>query len=357
MLPVNFTPGPSQIYFTVEDHLRQAFRDGIPSISHRSKTFEQIYQNCREALSELLQIPTGWEIVFTSSATEVWERSIQNLVAETSHHFVNGAFSKRFYEFGGLLGKNTTQTISPDGTGFKAFNSELDSELIAVTQNETSTGVSVDNDWIRNLRNHNQKSLIIVDGVSALPHAQPDFSIVDSVFFSVQKGFGMPAGLGVWLVNEACIQKSEILEKRGLLTGTYHSLNSLISNARKNQTPSTPNVLAIYLLSKVCNDFLRRGIETIRRETTYKSSLLYHTLDNLKNISAFVKNPAERSQTVIVAETGERTIEISDLLLKNGIQAGDGYGAGKKTQLRFANFPAHSKEIYEQLCDLLVRVG
>lgn len=357
MLPVNFTPGPSQIYFTVEDHLRQAFRDGIPSISHRSKTFEQIYRDCREGLKELLQIPTGWELVFTSSATEVWERSIQNLVGESSHHYVNGAFSKRFYEFGGFLGKSSTQTISTEGTGFEECDRPLDSELIAVTQNETSTGVYVSNDWIRILRDHNPRSLIIVDGVSALPHAQPDFSVVDSVFFSVQKGFGMPAGLGVWLVNEACIEKSEELTKRGLRTGTYHSLGSLVSNARKNQTPSTPNVLAIYLLSKICNDFLRSGIETIRRETTYKSSLLYHTLDGLQNISAFVKKQSERSQTVIVAETGNRTKEISDLLLKNGIQAGDGYGAGKKTQLRFANFPAHSKEIYEQLCDLLVQFG
>ena len=357
MLPVNFTPGPSQIYFTVEDHLRQAFREGIPSISHRSKTFEQIYIDCRERIFELLQVPAGWELLFTSSATEVWERSIQNLVAETSHHFVNGAFSNRYYEFGGLLGKRASQTLAIEGSGFEFCKHRIDSELIAVTQNETSTGVSVSNEWIKELRKHNPDALIIVDGVSALPHAQPDFSVVDSVFFSVQKGFGMPAGLGVWLINEACIRKSEELVSKGIPTGTYHSMSSLISNAKKNQTPSTPNVLAIYLLSKVAEDFLRRGVETIRRETNYKSSLLYHTLDQLNNISTFVKQPVDRSQTVIVAETGEHTREISDMLRQNGIIAGDGYGSGKKTQLRFANFPAHSKEIYEKLCDLLVRVG
>ena len=69
MLPVNFTPGPSQVYFTAEDHIRQAFRDGIPSISHRSKTFESIYREAKEGLYELLNIPDGWHMVFTSSAT------------------------------------------------------------------------------------------------------------------------------------------------------------------------------------------------------------------------------------------------------------------------------------------------
>ena len=357
MLPVNFTPGPSQIYFTVEDHIRQAFREGIPSISHRSKTFEHIYRDCKEGLQELFQIPAGWELVFTSSATEVWERSLENLVESKSHHFVNGAFSKRFYEFGGLLGKSASHSVAAEGASFDVCNHQLNAELIAITQNETSTGVVVTNHWISELRKYNPEALLIVDGVSSLPHLQPDFSLVDSVFFSVQKGFGMPAGLGVWLVNEACIQKAEMLTSKGLRTGTYHALPSMIANARKFQTPSTPNVLAIYLLSKVCQDFLRRGVDTIRKETNYKSALLYHTLDKLKNIKPFVHNAADRSQTVIVAQTGSRTQEIASLLLQNGIQAGDGYGSGKQTQLRFANFPAHSKEIYEQLCDLLTSVG
>src|SRR3546814_9411660 len=86
----NFTPGPSQLYFTVADHARHAFREGIPSLSHRSKKFEQISQEATAGLRELLKVPQGSHIFFTGSATEIWERIFQNLVEETSFHLVNG---------------------------------------------------------------------------------------------------------------------------------------------------------------------------------------------------------------------------------------------------------------------------
>ena len=77
---VNFTPGPSQLYFTVADHAREAFKSGIPSLSHRSKRFDEISSETTSGIRELLNVPAGYEIYFTSSATEVWERIIQNLV-------------------------------------------------------------------------------------------------------------------------------------------------------------------------------------------------------------------------------------------------------------------------------------
>src|SRR5512147_2494013 len=100
-----YTPGPSELYFTVQDHIKSALRAGIPSISHRSKAFESIFQNTTSGLRQLLGVPENHCIVFTGSATEVWERSIQNLVENKSFHLVNGAFSSRYYEIARQLGK------------------------------------------------------------------------------------------------------------------------------------------------------------------------------------------------------------------------------------------------------------
>ena len=350
---VNFTPGPSQIFYTVEDHIRTAFREGIPSISHRSKTFEHAFQHTTKGLRDLFQIPDGWHIFFVSSATEIWERSIQNMVAGHSHHFVNGAFSSKFHEFSGLLGRVNGKTEAAEGEGFLQALEFPGAELIAVTQNETSTGVRTGNDFIAGIRAKNPEALIIVDGVSSLPHLQPDFKNIDSVFFSVQKGFGMPAGLGVWMVNDRCLEVSGKMASKGHFTGTYHTLQALAANAKKYQTPSTPNILGIWLLGKVCEDFLRRGIDTIRKETVYKSVLLYQTLDKHKLTQPFVTNPVHRSETVVVANTGSETERLTRYLMEHGLQPGDGYGSKKSSQLRFANFPAHSREVYEKLCDLI----
>src|SRR2546421_9934710 len=118
MKPAHFAPGPSQLYFTVEDHMRNAFREGIPSLAHRSKEFEKIFRDTTEGLKELLSIPNNFHVFFAASATEIWERSIQNLVAEKSFHFVNGAFSKRFYETAKLLGKSADKVEVPFGQNF-----------------------------------------------------------------------------------------------------------------------------------------------------------------------------------------------------------------------------------------------
>jgi phosphoserine aminotransferase len=351
---INFTPGPSQLYFTVEDHVRTAFRDGIPTLSHRSKAFESIFKDAVDGLRELLNVPQDYHIFFTGSATEIWERTIQNLVDEKSFHFVNGAFSKRFFEIASQLGKKPEKVEVADGQGFdQVISIPHDIELIAITQNETSTGVSFPLDSIYNLKIQNPHAILAVDAVSSLPFPEFDYSKLDSVFFSVQKGFGLPAGLGVWMTNDRCISRAEVLQSNGIGIGMYHSLPTLKSFAAKNQTPETPNVLAIYLLGMVIKDMIRRGIQNIRRETDYKAALLYHFLEKHTDLTAFVQEKSFRSRTVIVANTGEHTAALSQKLIEKGMQPGDGYGVAKKSQLRFANFPTHSKEQFELLVDTL----
>ncbi len=350
---IQFTPGPSQLYFTVPDHIKRAVRDGVPSLSHRSKTFEHIFQETFEGLKSLLGIPAGYQMAFTGSATEIWERSIQNLAAQSSVHLVNGAFSKKYFETALQLGKHAIKTEVPAGQGFSIAHAWPYAEMIAVTLNETSTGVAIPADYLKSLRQLNPNALIVVDAVSALPFPAIDFHMVDSVFFSVQKGFGLPAGLGVWLYNERCLDKAKQMSSKGISIGTYHSLPSFAQHGKRNQTPETPNVLGIYLLSKVTGDFNHRGIQAIRNETIYKSAILYQCLDTHPLVKPFVRATADRSSTVIVAETGQHTETLTQMLQKNGLYPGEGYGESKINQLRFANFPAHSKEVYEQLVDVI----
>jgi len=353
---INFTPGPAQLYFTVPDHVRTAFREGIPSLSHRSKKFESIYRDTVDGMRALLGLPESYQLFFTGSATEIWERSIQNLVAVNSLHIVNGAFSKRYFEIAQQLQKQPVKIEFGAGQPFPGniyAPPDTSVELIAVTHNETSTGVSMPLDIIYKLRSDNPQALMIVDAVSSLPFPDFDYSKIDSAFFSVQKGFGLPAGLGVWMVNDRCMTKADQLLSRGICIGSYHTIPSLKTHALRFQTPETPNVLGIYLLSKVVADMLRHGIKRIRNETEYKANILYQALEMHPYLKPYVTDKACQSKTVIVAETSEHTEKITSLLLEKGLQPGDGYGAAKKHQLRFANFPTHAKEHFELLVDTL----
>ena len=355
MHQTHFTPGPSKLYYTVEGHIKNALKSQVPSISHRSGQFEKIYAHAVSQLRVLMNIPEHFEVLFTSSATEIWERIIQNCVKNSSFHLVNGAFSKRFYQISGQLGRNAMVAEVAPGqcVDTSALAIPDSAELIAITQNETSTGVAQPLDDIYTFKDEHPDKLLVVDAVSAVPYVDIDFNKIDSLFFSVQKGFGLPAGLGVWILNDKCIEKAESMLKQGLSIGSYHSIPSFLSKSGRHQTPETPNILGIYLLGKVAEDMLQKGITQIRRETEYKAALAYNLLENHSLMEPFVANPDHRSKTVIVAKTAIDSKKIIDKAGENGMIIGSGYGQFKNEHIRVANFPTHSKEQFEMLVDFL----
>ncbi len=354
MQNIYFTPGPSAIFQSVYQHTKEAFELQIHSISHRSQQFREIYQQCYQGLKKLLNIPDNMAIVFTASATEIWERLIWSCVENHSLHLVNGAFSKKFYQTAQQLQKKPSVYQSNFGEGFEIdkINIEKNIELLALTHNETSTGVSMPVADIHALAEKNQHAITALDMVSSAPYPNIDFTKIDTAFFSVQKSFGLPAGLGVWIVNEKCLKKSENLEKKGLLTGTYHTLTQLWKFFEKFETPATPNVLSIYLLNKVVEDMLKIGIENIRTQTEQKAKKLYDMLENHQHLQAFVKNKNHQSHTVVVAESknGDVSNILSGLKQKNMI-VGSGYGDFKNNHLRIANFIANE----ENHIDILIK--
>lgn len=354
-----FTPGPSQLYFTVEEHLKSALTENVPSISHRSAAFQEIYRHTTDLLKELFRLPAGYHIFFTGSATEIWERSIQNLVEYESCHFVNGAFSQRYAGIAENLGRKTSVIRVSEGkvVDVESVLITESCELIALTQNETSTGASHALGDVEKIRKGFPNQLISLDIVSCAPYSNIDYSLVDMAYLSVQKCFGLPAGLGVWIANERCIQKSETLLGKGMSIGSYHSLPELLAKSQKNQTPETPNVLGIYLLGKVAEDMLAKGLDMIRREIDYKAAVLYNAFEKSEFLSPFVKDPAHQSKTTLVAEVAVLSRVILNKLAEKGMIIGSGYGPFKERHIRIANFPTHSKEQVEVLADELLMIG
>jgi len=349
-----FTPGPSGLYYTVEQHAKKALRSGIASISHRGAEFKDIYKQVDTNLRELLQLPDNYSVLFTNSATEVWDLSAESLIRQKSLHIVNGAFSEKFYKVVNNSEKEALLTSSGWGS-FPDIDYELvkQADHIAITHNETSTGVSTPLEIIYKIREENPEAIISVDAVSSLPYLDIDYSKIDSLYVSVQKCFGLPAGLGIWLVNDRCIARAEdiLTNKKGLKS--YQNLLSLEKQGANYQTVSTPNVLNIYLLAQVTSDMLNRGIQIIRSEIKYKSAIFYKMVENHSKLNVLVEDKILRSDTVIVLKTNNNTQSLITFLAGKKLIVGTGYGSMKNQQVRVANFPTHSKEQFEMLTDLL----
>lgn len=341
-----FTVGPTEIADSVSENFSDAIENGIFSVSHRSKEFEEINSNTVNSLKSLLNIPDDFYIFFLSSATECMERIIQNLAEKKSYHFINGYFAERFLNISKQLGKKTEFIKSEYGKDFtfNDVNIDNDVELICVTHNETSTGVVFNADSVYDLKKRHPGKIVAVDIVTSVPYYQFDFNFIDVAFFSVQKGFGLPPGLGVMICRKSLIEKAINLIDKGIVVGSYNNFIKLASNADKNQTTMTPNIPAIYLLGKSCETLINKGINTIRSETEKKANLIYSFFDKHTNIKPFVKDKDLRSLTTIVLETELDTEKIYTKLEYNDFVVSRGYSEFKDRHIRIGNFPMHTFE-------------
>ncbi len=352
-----FTPGPSQLYPGISEFLNEALVRDLGSVSHRSLIFQDVYGGMVAQLRQLLNLPENFHVFTLGSASEAWERIIDNLSkpGDTTYHFTNGSFSKKFHSYSKGLLRNAVQYEASFGEGFDMTKADIpgDTEIITFTQNETSSGVAIPLDDIYSIRAQHPEKIIAVDVVSTLPYPDFDYSKIDTLFFSVQKSFGMPAGLGIWIVNDRCVDKAKVIAEKGHKASPHHNMSSLLKMAEKNQTPVTPNTLEIFLLSKVCEAMNVKGVDTIRKETDIKFALLSDFIASSSNFNFAVKNEAHRSKTVIVAETSKNPAKINDYLKHFDMQIGGGYGDCKTSQVRIANFAATSIEQMKSLVELL----
>lgn len=344
---IEFSPGPSQVYPKLPAYVNDALENGVLSLSHRSSQFADIYASTTSSLRELLGVPAEYHLWFMGSATEAMERIIQNTVVSTSHHFVNGAFSAKFASIARDLGIQPTATHVEWGEGFDLAHEKVPgtAELIAVTQNETSTGVSLDAAGIASLKRRYPEALIVVDIVSAVPQVTLDFRSIDCAFFSVQKGFGLPAGLGVLIASPRALERAATKRQSGHSIGSYHSFTELAEYEAKHNTPETPNVLGIYLLGRVAQDMLAADPLSLRERLATNADRLYRVIERHPLLTPAVAEPGLRSPTVVVACVHGEPAHLIEDIRRIGLTIGGGYGQQKATHIRIANFPAHLEHV------------
>jgi phosphoserine aminotransferase len=348
---LTFYPGPSKVYPQVREYLTMGYDEGILSIPHRGDRFVQLSKNVVVQLRKKLNIPQDYYIYFVSSATECWEILAQSLTRQKSFHVYNGSFGEKWMQY--------VQKIRPQTKG-QAFgvNEELpvkdlavdsDTEMICITQNETANGTQVKETSILNLFNRYRDTLIAVDATSSMAGIALKYIKADIWFASVQKCFGLPAGLGIMVCSPRTIFRAKELNERG----HYNSLFTLYEKMLNFQTSTTPNVLGIYLLNQVMEQ--RPAIKTIDHDLVKRSQDLYEFFELFTSFSLLVTNPEVRSNTVITLQGPEKLIdEIKKNALRHEILLGNGYGSWAKTTFRIANFPAILDEEYKILKHFLL---
>ncbi len=334
MRMISFYPGPSRIYSNLTEYIYDAQMEGVLSINHRSDGFMALFAKTKKVLRDRLNIPEDYGIAFVSSATEAWEITAQSLVRERSLHLYNGSFGEKWANYTEQCHPIVRRTFPidelPDAGGAE------DVDTLCLVHNETSNGTFLPTTWMENIR-RNFESIIAIDATSSMAGVELDWTLGDFWFASVQKCFGLPAGMAILVYSPQAL-------KRAMEVGDnhYNSLSFIAENAEKNQTHHTPNVLGIYLLYR--SQKFSSGIEDAQTKLLQRYQH-WKTLGNELAMKWLIDNEAVRSRTVLTFSM-EQPERLLDHALSHGLILGKGYGHWRQHTLRIANFPAiKSKEI------------
>lgn len=340
---VSFYPGPSRVYDAIPAYVKDAVKEGIVSMNHRSPEFIALAKKTDRLLKQKLSIPKNYTIFYASSATECWEILAQSLSGEKSYHLFNGAFGKKWFDYTVAL-KHQAEGIlfsREEALHPEEYVFPYQQALICLTQNETSNGTQVSNDILKRFRVNNRDAIIAVDATSSMAGIFLDFKQADVWFASVQKCFGLPAGLAVMVCSPKAIERVRHINERL----HYNSLPAMVNMMEIWQTTHTPNVLAIYLLMRVMEK--QENIRAIHKQTQTRFNQWKDFLQKQKNLNLLIENTAVQSYTVLPITADPKDVSLVKAKAKKaGFLLGEGYGDLKPTTFRIANFPAlQTKEI------------
>lgn len=347
---ISFYPGPSRVHDEIPDYVHDAYKDGVLSINHRSEEFMRMSERTIRLLKSRLEIPHDYTVFYTSSATECWEIVAQSVITSSSYHIHNGSFGGKWFEY--------TKRIRAGAKSFPFDHNEVidpkklrpgkEGAVICLTQNETSNGTQVSTETMRAIRDLFPDHLIAVDATSSMAGIFLDFRTADIWLASVQKCFGLPAGLGLMVCSPAAMEKV-------IQTGEnnhYNSIRFMASMMEKWQTPYTPNVLGIYLLMRVLEE--RKPIRDVHEKIANRYRSWVEFFRERRSIKHFISNEEARSFTVLPVQAEEALVtSIKARAKKSGILLGEGYGDWKSTTFRIANFPAIKKSEIKTLMEFL----
>ncbi len=264
-----YIPGPTN----VPEPVRQAMN--LPMEDMRAPDFPDFVQGLLTDLKKAYRMETGRIFVFPSSGTGAWESAIQNTLQAGDKVLMSrfGQFSLLWVDMAERLGLDVEVIDVEWGKGVPvdeyatrlAADKEHKIKAVFATQNETATGVTSDIEGVRKaLDAADHPAMLFVDGVSSI--ASIEFEMdkwgVDLAVSGSQKGFMLPAGLGILGASEKALAANKALENAGMAR-CYFSFEDMIKLNDTGYFPYTPATQLLRGLRCSLDLMLDTGMETI----------------------------------------------------------------------------------------------
>ena len=343
-----FGCGPSKIRPEQALALAKA-NSSLLGSSHRQAPVKNLVGSVRSGLGELFALPDGWEIVLGNGGSTVfWDVATFGLIQQRSQHYVFGEFSSKFAEAAEAaphLGDPTVVRSEP-GTHPAVAATDDGIDVVALTHNETSTGVAMD------LRRPPGNALVVVDATSAAGGLPWSPSEVDVYYFAPQKCFASDGGLWLAACSPAALDRVRSINASARWAPASLDLKIALDNSLANQTYNTPALATLVLLNEQIQWMLGNGGMTWCVDRCRTSAAhLYDWAAASSYATPFVADPAQRSSVVGTIDLDDRVKadDVCAALRAHGIVDTDSYRKLGRNQLRIGMFPAVEPDDVVQL--------
>lgn len=349
-----FIPGPVEVS---EDVL---LKMATPMIGHRSKDASILQKSISDKLKVVFN--TKEQILLsTSSGSGLMEGAVRSCTKKRAAIFSIGAFGKKWYEIAKCNGVPADlyefewgEVLKPEFIDETLKTGEYD--LIAITHNETSTGIMNPVEEISKVLKKYPDIVWCLDTVSSMAGTRIDVDKlgVDICVTSSQKALGLPPGIAVCSFSNKAIERAKTVENRGFYFDLLKLHEDIIK--RNYQYPSTPSISHMYALDYALDKMLEEGMENRFKRHIEMAKYVRNWAEKYFDIFGD-KNHLSNTVTVI---KNTREISISDLnksLGERGFTLANGYGKIKDKTFRIAHMGDCSlediKELIENINDIL----
>ena len=269
----NFTAGPCVLPQAAIDAAIEALKDfkgtGVPviCISHRTKEWESVMNECRALWRELLDIPEGYEVVFLGGGASLQFLYVaMNFLEHKAAYLDTGVWaSKALKEAKGLgeayaiaSSKDKNYTYIPKG-----FEIPADLDYLHVTTNNTIYGTELKEDL-------DSPVPLIADMSSDILSRRVDVSKYTVIYAGAQKNAG-PAGVAVAIIKKDAL---------GKVSRYLPTMLDYRTHIDKESMFNTPPVFSIFVMNETLKWLKAQGgVDAIHERNVKKAETLYAEID------------------------------------------------------------------------------
>ncbi len=347
-----FGSGPSLVPV---EYLSALLKTGVHYMgtSHRKPAIKNVVKEIQDGLMKYFNVPSDYLVVLgNGGATLLFDMIALGIVEKKATHFTCGEFSEKWFKSSKLVPWIETEQVSvPFGKGING-KSVSGSDLIAVTLNETSTGVQ-----LSALPVVDANTILAVDATSGGGQCPCDVSKTDIYFFSPQKVFASDGGLWIAIMSpKALARAKKIAADKSRYVPDIMNWTNAITNGESNQTYNTPALATLFFMNEQLKVMNLLGYEEVQKLAQRKADLLYGWAESKPYLSCYIEEKEFRSIAVATIDVDSK-VNVDDVIKflekKKVVYGIDGYRKLGRNQFRISMFHNISYSDLEKLTGLL----